>query len=304
MSSSTDAATARTYHPHPSPPRFRVPAGACDTHFHIIGDDPRDEPNPHAPPRAPRLAPWSALDAMHRTLGIDRGVLVQNTVMRVNYDILLDSLAANPRIRAVALIDDETTDRDLERLDRGGVCGIRFHFARFMQHHQSSWAVFRRAVDRVAPLGWHVDVHLEPQNVIEYGALLRSLPVPVVIDHMANMHYDGGVAQPAFRALLDLQKSENIWIKIGNSDRWSTAGPPRYADALPFGRALVANGAERLIWCSDWPHALYKTPQDTRQWPPPDDGALLDLLQDFAPDPAVLQQILVDNPKRLFRFGD
>jgi predicted TIM-barrel fold metal-dependent hydrolase len=292
-----------SYHPHPSRPRFTVPPAACDTHFHVFGNDPREKRNPQVPPRAPKRAPWDALHAMHRALGIERGVLVQNTVVQINYDVLLDDLAANPRVKAIALISDQTSDRDLERLDRGGVCGIRFHFARYMQHHQSSWEVFKRSVDRVRPLNWHVDLHVEPHDIIEYGAMLRALPVPVVIDHMANVRYGGGIDQPGFRALLELQKADNIWIKIGNSDRWSAAGPPRYGDAVPFGRAVVDNGAERLIWCSDWPHALYKTPQDTTDWPPPDDGDLLNLLEDFAPDPSVRQKILVDNPNRLYRFA-
>ncbi len=34
----------------------------------------------------------------------------------------------------------------------------------------------------------------------------------------------------------------------------------------------------------------------------PNDGDLLDMLLDFAPDEAVRNKILVDNPKRLFDF--
>jgi predicted TIM-barrel fold metal-dependent hydrolase len=34
----------------------------------------------------------------------------------------------------------------------------------------------------------------------------------------------------------------------------------------------------------------------------PNDGDLIDMLADFAPDDAVRKKILVDNPKRLFDF--
>jgi predicted TIM-barrel fold metal-dependent hydrolase len=35
----------------------------------------------------------------------------------------------------------------------------------------------------------------------------------------------------------------------------------------------------------------------------PNDGDLIDMLADFAPDEAVRHKILVDNPKRLFDFA-
>jgi hypothetical protein len=35
----------------------------------------------------------------------------------------------------------------------------------------------------------------------------------------------------------------------------------------------------------------------------PDDGDLLDLVADFAPDPALRKRILVDNPETLYDFG-
>jgi predicted TIM-barrel fold metal-dependent hydrolase len=35
----------------------------------------------------------------------------------------------------------------------------------------------------------------------------------------------------------------------------------------------------------------------------PDDGDLVDLVADFAPDEATRDRILVDNPERLYDFG-
>ena len=54
---------------------------------------------------------------------------------------------------------------------------------------------------------------------------------------------------------------------------------------------------DRVLWGSDWPHANNFTPGCI-----PNDGDLLDLLAEFAPDEAVRNRILVDNPARLYGF--
>jgi len=51
-----------------------------------------------------------------------------------------------------------------------------------------------------------------------------------------------------------------------------------------------------MLWGSDWPHVACKLPM-------PNDGDLLDLLGDWAPDAAIRRQILVDNPARLYGFA-
>jgi 2-pyrone-4,6-dicarboxylate lactonase len=294
----------RSYRLRPSRPKFQVPSGACDTHFHVIMDDPREHWSSLAPAAAQKRAPWSALTQMHETLGIQRGVLIQNTVIARDYGVLIDSLTARPHLRAVALVDDSTTNEDLSRLDQSGVRGARFHFARYMKHHQSSWSVLQTIVDRIAPLSWHVVIHAELDQILEQGELLTSLPVPVVLDNMGNVPFAAGTGNAGFKSLLALQKAPNIWIKLCNFDRSSRVGPPSYADARPFAAALIANDSQRLIWGSDWPHALYRSPQEAGQVPPPDDGALLSFVHDVSPSEAVFRQIVTENPKRLYRFPD
>jgi predicted TIM-barrel fold metal-dependent hydrolase len=122
----------------------------------------------------------------------------------------------------------------------------------------------------------------------------------VVIDHVAHMRIRDGIDQPGFRQLLELQREAHIWIKVSNCDRWSAAGAPTYADAIPFGRKLVEANADRLLWATDWPHVMYKDPRNPGD-PPPDDGHLLDLFHAFVDrDDAIARQILVDNPLKLY----
>ena len=62
----------------------------------------------------------------------------------------------------------------------------------------------------------------------------------------------------------------------------------------PLARALVAHRPDRLVWASDWPHV------NMNGRTMPNDADLLDLLADWAPEAAVRDAILADNPQRLF----
>ena len=48
-----------------------------------------------------------------------------------------------------------------------------------------------------------------------------------------------------------------------------------------------------MLWGSDWPHVAYRGA-------PPDEGLLLDALEDWVPDEAVRRRILVTNPDQLY----
>jgi len=60
---------------------------------------------------------------------------------------------------------------------------------------------------------------------------------------------------------------------------------------------LIRLAPDRMVWGSDWPHVNLKDHM-------PDTGALRNLLQVWAPDPAQRHRILVDNPARLYGFHD
>ena len=117
--------------------------------------------------------------------------------------------------------------------------------------------------------------------------------MPVVIDHMARVDASKGMDHPDFQALLGLMKDERFLVKVSGSERCAKLAPP-YADAVPFARKLVAEFGERTLWGTDWPHPNLNHL--------PDDGLLADLLSEIAPGEAQRQALLVDNPKRFYRF--
>ena len=122
--------------------------------------------------------------------------------------------------------------------------------------------------------------------------------------HGAGAAHHGGLGQPAFKLLLDLLKDDRYSVEVWSLAVSSTAegagggnGTP-FRDMIPFAQACIAVAPDRVLWASDWPHGNTFTPGRT-----PNEGDLLDLLAVIAPDQAIRDRILVDNPARLFGFA-
>ncbi len=198
------------------------------------------------------------------------------------------------RYAGVAMVDDSFTDRDLGALHNSGIRGVRFNFVAHLGG-APEMNEFWRIIDRVTPLGWHVVLHFDAVDLPAYADVLDRLPVPYVIDHLARIDAARGLDQEPFARLCELLRDERAWVKISGAERLSAAGPPGYADVVPYARAVIDIAPDRILWGTDWPHP------NVRQMP--DDGDLVDVLAAFAPDEATRTKILVDNPTRLYEFG-
>jgi predicted TIM-barrel fold metal-dependent hydrolase len=280
--------------PHPAPrkPALVLPAGSCDSHCHVFGPA---AVFPYAPDRSftPVDAPVRQLAALHRHLGLDRAVIVQSACYGSDHSALLDALAAGSgRYRGVALIGPSTPARQIARLHAAGVRGFRLHFLPHLGSPPTPDDI-GATVARVADLGWHAEVHLQSSDITRYAGLIRQLPVPVVIDHLARLD----LAEPgaeAISALLGLIDTGNVWVKTSGVDRVSKVGPP-YPDGVALAKRLVSHAPERVLWGTDYPH-----PNITG--PAPDDGLLVELLAAIAPRTGQLRQMLVQNPAEFFGF--
>lgn len=282
--------------PNPRKPNFTAPPGACDTHCHIFGPPdkfPYAETRRYTPPAAPLRHYLMMLDA----IGVERGIVVQPNAHGTDNRVSLDAIAnSGGRLRGVGRIDDDTTDAELEQMEAGGIRGIRFEFVRG-RPGSSDIPLFERMIERIRPFGWHVELHVDPDVLVEYADWFRGLDVISVVDHYARLQVSDGIDQPAFKLLLELMQRDNYWVKISGADQRTTASWP-YADVVPFAHALIEAAPDRVIWGTNWPHSSIFEPGHT-----PNDGLLLDLMPDFAPDEAVRNRILVDNPARLFGFN-
>ena len=275
-------------------PAYVLPANACDAHCHVFGPGARF---PYAADRAytPPDAPVEALMRLHDTLGVARAVIVHASCHGADMRVTLDAIArSGGRYRGTAIIDESVTERDFARMHEGGIRGVRFNFVRHLGG-RPDMAFFRRTVERIRPLGWHLILHLDATDIVEFADMFAKLPVPLVIDHMGRVKAGDGLDQEPFRVLLRFMKNEHCWVKICGAERVSSKGPP-FTDAVPFARALVEAAPDRVLWGTDWPH-----PNVGKHMP--NDGDLVDLIPLLMPDAALQRKILVDNPARLYGFG-
>ena len=281
------------FHPNPSKPAFQVPAGAVDAHCHVFGPEAQF---PFAPERkyTPCDASKDQLFALRDFLGFSRNVVVQATCHGNDNRALVDALMhSQGRARGVASVGRGVTDDVLKAMHTAGVRGVRFNFVRRLVDFTPR-EVLAEIAGRIAPLGWHVVVYFEAQDLPDLWDFFTALPTVVVVDHMGRPDVTKPVDGPEFELFVKLMREHpNVWSKVSCPERLSRSGPPAYDDVVPFARRLVETFPDRVLWGTDWPHPNLKSHM-------PDDGKLVDYLPKIAVTPELQRKLLVDNPMRLY----
>ena len=271
-----------------------LPPGACNAHCHVFGPRDRFPYAANAPFVPEQDAPREALYALNDQLGLQRCVIVQSTCHGLDNSVTEHAIAGRPQdYRGIALVRPDVADAELARLDAAGFRGARFNY---MGHlgTQAPVADVLALSRRMAPLGWHLQIHGGVQLLTEVAPALRASPVPVVIDHIGRVDAGLGLHQPAFDALRSLLRSSMFWVKVSGVDRITRQGPP-YDDALPLAAALVEEFGDRVVWGNDWPHPNHAGPV------PVEEELAAQILR-MAPTAEAVQRLMVDNPQRLYRF--
>lgn len=277
---------------NPSTPRLALPANSCDSHCHVLGPG---SVFPYAPERTftPHDTPKEQVLALHDHLGIDRGVVVQSSCNGTDHSVLLDALRFAPdRLRGVALLSPEMQLSDLRELHEAGVRGFRLNFLPHLRRAPDS-----REIDALIalakPFGWHAEIHVQGTEIAEFQQLVSAVDVPVVIDHLARVDLSEGLGGPSVKALLELLDTGDVWVKISGVDRVSR-DRESYRDGIEYAALLVRHAPERVLWGTDYPHVNIVGAA-------PDDGMLVDLLEEIAPG-ALLERVMVKNPAEFFDF--
>jgi D-galactarolactone isomerase len=273
-------------------PKLKAPPNACDCHMHIY--DSRFPVAPNAKLRPPD-ATVDDYRLLQKRIGATRNVVVTPSTYGTDNSCTLDAIARlGATARGVAVVDTSVADAELKRLDGLGMRGIRFNL---VQSGATTLDMLEPLSKRVNDFGWHVQIHMLGDQIVENASLLQRLPAPIVFDHMGRIPEPAGVDHPAFALMLKLIDSGRTWVKLSSAYQDSKSGPPAYGDVSKVARAYVNAAPERMVWGSDWPHPTEKA--DAK----PDDAILFDLLADWAPDEAIRNRILVDNPAALYGFN-
>lgn len=267
-----------------------MPRGAWDCHIHVY-----EHGYPLAPTATfqPPHAPASAYLEARRALGIEHTLVVQPTGYGFDNSCLLLALdQLGPGSRGVAVVPPDVPEAELQRLHRAGVRGVRFMM---LAGGVLPWEALEPIAERIAPLGWVVNLQLDGRDLPRHEERLLRLPARLVVDHIAKFLEPVAPDDAAFGCLRRLLDAGSCWVKVSAPYETSRAGPPGYEDVAPLARALLRHHASRCLWASNWPHPNIR--------PTPSNEALLQWFQACAGSEAVARQVLVDNPARLFLDG-
>jgi len=281
---------------NPRRPSVVLPKGSIDTHVHVFERGYALSPRRGYNPPDSTLAD---LEHLHATLGIGRVAFTQPSVYGTDNSAILDAMAklnrrTPGRARCVVALGMDITDKELSALDASGVRGVRLNFDNKGGMPIGIGDIAQLAA-RIRPFGWHLEFLFPGRQIIELMPAFTALEVPMSIAHFAYQPATAGVGAPGFRALVELMRRGNTWIKISGANRVSATDLPPYDDVKPMAQALIEAAPERIMWGTDWPHP-------NKYAVNPNDGDLVDAFGDWVTDEATRRRIMVDTPAAFYRF--
>jgi 2-pyrone-4,6-dicarboxylate lactonase len=298
----------------PFPLQFQMPHGAIDSHMHVIGPFDKFPLSPKTQYH-PFPATWQEQkEVLCNKLGFWGYVVVQATCHGTDNRVVVDALEhMEGRAAGVASVDESVTQEELQRMHDAGVRGVRFAFLPHIASETTPADVIQRIAKKIQPFGWHVDLYFLPQAWDVMEPLILSLPTPVLIDHMGRPDVNVPVESNAyFQKLLELgAKRNDIFWKITSPDRYTrSARPEDWGVAMPFGHALLKHFPGNVISGTDRPrpnmNTVIVTPRGNPPTKMPNDGDIANhwIWPVAHKDPAVLQKMLVENPRKLYHFKE
>jgi predicted TIM-barrel fold metal-dependent hydrolase len=271
------------------PPALKAPAKAADCHIHIY--DPRYQP----PVTKPSESTLSDYRLLQKRIGLSRVVIVTPRNYVTDNTVTTDAIKAlgQDNARGVAVIRPTITDEALKKLHDEGIRGIRFTVGD-PKTAVVSIDMIEPLAKRIADYGWHIQLNMPYDKIVEHATMLGRLPTQLVFDHLGKPPVEQGIQHASHAVIRQLLDKRRAWVKVSGAYMNTEVGPPTYADATRVAKAFVSAAPERLVWGSDWPHP---SPKEK-----PDDALLFDLLSVWAPSEITRHRILVTNPQDLYGF--
>ena len=224
--------------------------------------------------------------------GVQHALLVgPNSGYGLDNRCLLDAIAQGAgRFKGIAVLADDTPSERLQELQAQDIVGVAFNVS---LHGVAYYQHIEPLLQRMAALGLWAQFQVEADQLVELMPMIERTQVPVLIDHCGRPRLSDGLQAPGVQALLALGRSGQAVVKISGYAKFSQQLFPFDDVDAHVAQLVQAFGLSRCIWASDWPYL--KAPYRL------DYGTLLKrAARSFQPHE--LQQLMWDNPQRLFQF--
>ena len=272
-----------------------------------VYDEPKVDAHCHV--LDPARFPYAA-DVAYRPAGQEIGTLVQYQSVMDAYGVrhallvgpnsgygtdnrcLLDAIARGQgRFKGIAVVPNDASRSELERLKAAGVVGVAFNATVHGVDHYASTAGLLRML---ADLDLFIQIQVEHDQLVPLAPMLEQSGARILIDHCGRPTPGAGLEQPGFQAVLALARTGRAAVKLSGYQKFS-AEPPPYGDAQPFVHALIdAFTLDACMWASDWPFLKATERLDV--------GPLLRAVERLLPDAADRRRLLWDTPCRWLGF--
>nr|WP_314256830.1 amidohydrolase family protein [uncultured Devosia sp.] len=277
---------------------YKAPSKSCDAHFHVFGDRGKYPFGTDDIRYEPPVVSIADLKKITDKLGIDRFVFVQPSCYGFDNSCQLDAVLELGLDSARAVIDmhEDTPDKELERLHSLGTRGVRINVNPIRKPTpglmDEMLPRIKKIEARCAAICWHLDFLFPDWLSAEFIPEFEKLKVPYSIAHLGMNSGENGPDAPGFKRLLELAAAnDNCWLKLTAAYRISKKAD--YSDVVDMAQAAVSTCPSRILWGSDFPHVSFTQHSTVK---------LFDLLKRIAPDEAIRNRILVDNPERFYGF--
>ncbi|HTP98557.1 MAG TPA: amidohydrolase family protein [Casimicrobiaceae bacterium] len=262
---------------------------ACDSHIHVFD---RRYPTVAGDTRHVPDALVSDYREVQRRIGTRRVVVVQPSTYGTDNRCLLEALAQfGSAARGVAVVDPSVPDDALSSMAAANVRAIRFNLAR---PGATTIHMVEPLGRRVAQLGWHVQLHMTSEQIVEHERVLERVAAPMVFDHMGRIAPPGFESERAFGIVVGLARAGRAWVKL-SAPYLFIAGTHAYEDATALAQAITTAIPERVVWGSDWPHPGARVPVDLDE--------VVTSRGLWMPDDEVRRAALIGNPATLYQFA-
>ncbi len=281
-----------------------LPAGACDCHTHVVGNA-TEFPMVNERFYTPELAPHDALLNHMSRNDLQRTVIVQPSFYGTDNSCMIESLTRLQGAgRGVAVVDDVDDEATLLHLHSVGVRGLRINVeSSGVRDPRAVEAPMQRWAERIAHLGWHLQIYATHNTIAEISHFLKSLQIPVVLDHFAMVPASTSIEDVKLRSIFNLVECGNVYVKLSAPYRIAETNPTVMAKNLA--RALIQCNPERVLWGSDWPHTNRepgKQMHEVSRYRNISSETLAESINLWLPTSMLRQQVLVINPNRLYDF--
>jgi predicted TIM-barrel fold metal-dependent hydrolase len=276
-------------------PNFALPKNSTDCHLHVCGPEKK---YPYIPERiyTPPDALLSVYTTLMNTLCLERAVLVQPSVYGTDNQLLLDTLATNPsKYRGVAVVKENITDHEIEKMHLAGVRGLRCNIVDLADNKGVlPLPSLNLLAEKIKSYGWHIELLMHVNEFPDFANAFKNFSVPIVLGHYGYQKTSIDIKNKGFQNLLALMREGKAWVKLTGLYRISESGYP-FADVERLAVTLIEANPNQLVWGSDWPHVMVKNKI-------PNDTDMLNIVGSWVKDKRLRQKIFVTNPKDLYDF--